>query len=30
VLPGLEERGVTADVIRQITVDNPHRWLGAG
>ena len=31
VLPGLERRGVGADVIRQLTVDNPRVWLtGAG
>lgn len=31
VLPGLERRGVGADVIRQLTIDNPRVWLtGAG
>jgi phosphotriesterase-related protein len=27
VLPGLERRGLGADVIRQLTVDNPRVWL---
>jgi phosphotriesterase-related protein len=27
VLPGLERRGFNADMIRQLTVDNPRIWL---
>jgi phosphotriesterase-related protein len=27
VLPGLAKRGIGADVIRQLTIDNPRTWL---
>ena len=27
ILPGLEQRGLSAETIRAMTVDNPRRWL---